>query len=73
MTYAQALRNRGIKLISTDEYESYDFYGETPKGERFSMRHAGGACGVKFTLYIGGKRMATACNFNTAVRLIKTN
>lgn len=73
MTYAQALINSGIKLVKADEYETYDFYGETPKGKKFYMHKAGGAYGTKFTLNIDGKIMATACIYRTAVKLIKAN
>lgn len=73
MTYGAALKQSGIKVSKMDEYETYDFVGETPSGKTFQMYKAAGAYGEKFTLYIGGERKATACLFRTAVRLIKTN
>jgi hypothetical protein len=73
MTYATALRHAGINLEKTDEYETYDFWGTTKSGKRFYMHKAGGAYGIKFTLNIDGKIVATACIFRTAIRLIKTN
>jgi hypothetical protein len=73
MTYAQALKDTGINLEKSDQYETYEFWGTTPSGKKFHMYKAAGAYGNKFTLYIGGERKATACLYRTAVKLIKTN
>ena len=73
MTYAEALKKSGIKVTKTDEYETYDFWGETPSGKKFYMYKACGAYGQKFTVNIDGKIMATACLYRTAVKLIKSN
>jgi hypothetical protein len=73
MTYGTSLKHAGIKVTKMDQYETYDFVGETPSGKTFQMYKACGAYGDKFTLYIGGERKATACLFRTAIKLIKTN
>ena len=73
MTYGQALKKSGINVEYVDAYETYEFRGTTPKGKIFNMSKAAGAYGDKFTLYIDGNRMATACVYRTAVRLIKQN
>lgn len=73
MTYGTALKHAGIKVTKMDEYETYDFVGETPNGKTFQLYKACGAYGSKFTLYIGGERKATACLFRTAIKIIKSN
>lgn len=71
MTYGQALKNYGVN-VEKEEFGT-DAYGTTKLGKRFSMRRAGGAYGMKFTVVIDGQIKATACVFRTALKLIKTN
>lgn len=73
MTYAEAMKRAGVEVTSTGKIYCDDISGKTKSGKPFWMYRAGGAYGMKFTLWIDGKVAATACLYRTALRLIKTN
>lgn len=72
MTYGTALKHANVNVEEMDKYETYEFHGTTPKGNKFCLYKA---CGTfdKFALQINGEQRATRCNFRTAIRIIKTN
>lgn len=71
MTYGKALKSYGVNVEGMDKYETYDFWGKTPKGNKFYMFKCNSF--DKFTIKVNGEVLATRCNFRTAIKLIKAN
>ncbi len=71
MLLGEILKHYGINVKGMDKYESYEFWGRTPKENKFYMFKCNSF--DKFTIYINDEVKATRCNFKTAIKLIKAN
>lgn len=71
MTYETALKRSGIKV--TDKMGFDQYFGETPKGNRFYLRQTCHNSNNYWVIDINGKTITTRCCFRTAIKKIKAN